>query len=212
MSGSSTSRSEGDRLRDEGCAKALATEDKQSEWRRRYQEAAALFFDELQPGQQFSMDEMHDQYRAGIGEAHCGQCWGAAAKNVVGGWMRQGLVREVQCVVRSAVKTNHSTRTRVYEKLATIVPPSRLAGLMANAMRETVGEYLTTADSCSCPDHVYRHRVCKHMLAVRAAQGQNVELPKQPATKHTTTAQTNPLPQTEEQQIPCHPSPDEPPW
>lgn len=25
---------------------------------------------------------------------------------------------------------------------------------------------MTTEDSCQCPDHQYRHRVCKHMQAV----------------------------------------------
>lgn len=30
--------------------------------------------------------------------------------------------------------------------------------------------YVTTADSCTCPDHTYRGVVCKHMTAVRITQ------------------------------------------
>lgn len=31
-----------------------------------------------------------------------------------------------------------------------------------------VGGYWTTPSWCSCPDHKFRRRVCKHMTAVRA--------------------------------------------
>jgi predicted nucleic acid-binding Zn finger protein len=50
------------------------------------------------------------------------------------------------------------------------VPVSRqtkLAGRIAAARQSGKGEYMTTADSCSCPDHQYRKRTCKHMIALR---------------------------------------------
>jgi hypothetical protein len=31
--------------------------------------------------------------------------------------------------------------------------------------------HITTTSSCDCPDHLYRGRVCKHMIAVRKANG-----------------------------------------
>jgi len=31
-----------------------------------------------------------------------------------------------------------------------------------------IGGYLVAPSWCSCPDHKFRRRVCKHMLAVRA--------------------------------------------
>ena len=30
-------------------------------------------------------------------------------------------------------------------------------------------EYETTLDTCNCPDHIYRHRTCKHMEALHIA-------------------------------------------
>lgn len=48
--------------------------------------------------------------------------------------------------------------------------PSPLTAAIAAAIQQRGdGQYLTTKDSCNCPDHRYRHRVCKHMLALRDA-------------------------------------------
>lgn len=50
---------------------------------------------------------------------------------------------------------------------------SSLAAKIAAARGE--GKYLTTADTCSCPDHRYRNRVCKHMRAFRTLHGLTTE-------------------------------------
>ncbi len=42
---------------------------------------------------------------------------------------------------------------------------SRVAARIAE--RRGVGKYHTTADDCNCPDHRYRHRICKHMQTIR---------------------------------------------
>lgn len=43
----------------------------------------------------------------------------------------------------------------------------RLNRALGLAQRTQPRPYTTTADSCDCPDFVYRQSVCKHMLAVR---------------------------------------------
>lgn len=46
-------------------------------------------------------------------------------------------------------------------------PPSKLAARIAEFIAQQGAEkYLTTRESCTCPDHKYRKRTCKHMVAL----------------------------------------------
>ena len=52
--------------------------------------------------------------------------------------------------------------------MATATYPSPPSYTVPSFTRPAV-RYTTTADSCTCPDAVYRRRVCKHQHLVRAA-------------------------------------------
>ena len=64
---------------------------------------------------------------------------------------------------------------------------SRIAARLAAAAG--VGKYLTTADTCQCPDHQYRKRVCKHMLAYRVLFGEEDHADNEQATDTATGEQ-----------------------
>lgn len=62
-------------------------------------------------------------------------------------------------VSNRAPRGNNSTTSH------TDTEPSPLAARIASV--EGVGKYLTTKTTCSCPDHQYRGRACKHMQALQ---------------------------------------------
>lgn len=73
-------------------------------------------------------------------------------------------------ILRNVVEDMLQSKTNVNEQpTAPVINGGNGVGLAAGivAAREGKGKYLTTADSCCCPDRQYRNRVCKHMQNVR---------------------------------------------
>lgn len=52
-----------------------------------------------------------------------------------------------------------------------------LASILAATLPMGTGKYVTTTDSCTCADHKYRKRVCKHMRALRDGKNASSEQP-----------------------------------
>jgi len=54
--------------------------------------------------------------------------------------------------------------------------PARVNRALGVAQLHEPRPYVTTATSCTCPDHKYRKVVCKHMIAARMeARAQEVK-------------------------------------
>lgn len=63
--------------------------------------------------------------------------------------------------------TEENELTQAYQDLQGTVSPARLRKAFELVQTQAVRPYDTTESTCTCPDHMYRHVVCKHMTALR---------------------------------------------
>jgi hypothetical protein len=104
-------KSEGEKLRDEGCAQVVNYEP--AEWKLLYEQLAVEFMDTMNNGDTFLGEDLTAVVRSAIGEPHHPNLWGAMFMKMYHAWVKSGTITRLD-MARAKSPANHASLYPTY--------------------------------------------------------------------------------------------------